>query len=137
MQGQAAHFLRYAPTKIPYAIDRYVTETTRLYKVLDTHLTTSPSGFLVGTHASIADIAALSWVIYGKYVDVDMDEFPSLKTWEGMMSQREGVKRGWNVPKMLAVKSADPKAMEEYKERNSAWILRGMEEDKKAFGKKE
>jgi hypothetical protein len=35
MAGQNHHFSRYAPTKIRYAIDRYVKETNRLYGVLD------------------------------------------------------------------------------------------------------
>ena len=33
MQGQANHFLRYAPVKIEYGINRYVNETNRLYQV--------------------------------------------------------------------------------------------------------
>jgi GSH-dependent disulfide-bond oxidoreductase len=38
MLGQNHHFANYAPEKIPYAIDRYVKETARLYRVLDTQL---------------------------------------------------------------------------------------------------
>ena len=34
MQGQANHFVRYAPTKIEYGINRYVNETKRLYGVI-------------------------------------------------------------------------------------------------------
>ena len=33
MQGQANHFVRYAPEKIEYGINRYTNETKRLYKV--------------------------------------------------------------------------------------------------------
>ena len=32
MQGQANHFVRYAPEKIEYGINRYTNETKRLYK---------------------------------------------------------------------------------------------------------
>ena len=35
MAGQNHHFSNYAPEKIPYAIDRYVNETNRLYGVLE------------------------------------------------------------------------------------------------------
>ncbi len=35
MLGQNLHFGQYASEKIPYAIDRYVNETSRLFKVLD------------------------------------------------------------------------------------------------------
>jgi glutathione S-transferase len=38
MAGQNHHFVQYAPEKLPYAIDRYVKETARLYAVLDKHL---------------------------------------------------------------------------------------------------
>ena len=38
MFGQLNHFKRYAPEKIPYAIERYEKETLRLYGVLDRQL---------------------------------------------------------------------------------------------------
>ena len=38
MAGQNHHFGLYAPEKMPYAIDRYVNETNRLYGVLDRRL---------------------------------------------------------------------------------------------------
>ncbi|EMO06565.1 glutathione S-transferase, N-terminal domain protein [Leptospira interrogans serovar Icterohaemorrhagiae str. Verdun HP] len=55
MQGQAGVFLKYAPEKIPFAINRYQNETKRLYSVLDRRL--SDSKFLGGKDLSIADIA--------------------------------------------------------------------------------
>ncbi|TLY90875.1 MAG: thiol:disulfide oxidoreductase [Gammaproteobacteria bacterium] len=39
MAGQNHHFTRYAPEPIPYAIERYVKETNRLYGVLNKRLT--------------------------------------------------------------------------------------------------
>jgi glutathione S-transferase len=135
MQGQASHFLRYAPTKIQYGIDRYTTETKRLYRVLDTQLSKSTSGFLVGDHISIADVANLSWVIYGPYVGIELDDFPHLKKWEAMMSERPGISSGFHVPKPLSIKSNDPKVLEEYQNRNVSWIFKGMEADQKAFSK--
>ncbi|MBL8492272.1 MAG: glutathione S-transferase N-terminal domain-containing protein, partial [Rhodocyclaceae bacterium] len=42
MFGQAHHFLRFAPEKLPYAIDRYRNETRRLYGVLDHQLSRHP-----------------------------------------------------------------------------------------------
>lgn len=52
----------YAPEKIQYGIDRYVNESRRLYRTLDTHLEKSSSGFLVGDRLSIADISCWGWV---------------------------------------------------------------------------
>ena len=55
MFGQASHFLMYAKEKIPYAIDRYVNETRRLLRVLNTRLEIRE--FVAGAY-SIADIAS-------------------------------------------------------------------------------
>lgn len=41
MQGQALVFKRNAPEKIPFAIERYMNETKRLYSVLDKRLSES------------------------------------------------------------------------------------------------
>lgn len=136
MQGQASHFLRYAPTKIQYGIDRYVTETKRLYNVLDVQLSKSKSGFLVGDHISIADIAALSWVIFGPYVDVPLDLFPNLQKWEAMLSARPAITRGFHIPKVLGIKSDDPDGAAKYQQRHADWVFKGMQADQQAFGQK-
>lgn len=65
MQGQANHFFRYAPEKIPYAINRYVEETKRLYSVLDGHL--AGRDYIVGAgkgRYSIVDINAWPWSVF-------------------------------------------------------------------------
>lgn len=136
MQGQASHFLRYAPTKIQYGIDRYVTETKRLYNVLDVQLSKSKSGFLVGDHISIADIAALSWVIFGPYVDVPLDFFPNVQKWEAMLSARPAITRGFHIPKVLGIKSDDPEGAAKYQQRHADWVFKGMQADQQAFGQK-
>ena len=38
VQGQANHFVRFAPEKIGYGMNRYVNETKRLFEIMDTHL---------------------------------------------------------------------------------------------------
>ncbi|EXJ82354.1 glutathione S-transferase [Capronia epimyces CBS 606.96] len=133
MQGQAHHFVRYAPEKIEYAINRYVNETRRLYGVLDKHLQTSQSGYLVGDHISIADITTIGWVIYAGWANVDIAEFPALKQWEEMMYARPGVKQGCDVPKPLKIKALlnDKDLMERKAQEGRKWIVQGMEEDKK------
>ncbi len=59
--GQNHHFAIYAPEKIPYAINRYVNETNRLYGVLDRRL--ANNAFLAGDDIQIADMAAYPWVV--------------------------------------------------------------------------
>ena len=121
------------PTKIEYAINRYTNETRRLYRVIETQLSKNKSGFLVGDHLSIADIANFSWVMYGKYTGIDMSEFTEIQKWDDMLSARPGISRGFHVPKELKMKKDgyDPVAAEEYAKKASQWILKGMEEDKK------
>ncbi|KAL7784156.1 glutathione S-transferase GstA [Trichoderma afarasin] len=133
MHGQAAHFYRYAPTKIQYGIDRYINETRRLYRVIDTELAKSKSGFLVADHISIADIAVLSWVIYAEFVSLDMSEFPFLQKWERMMSARPGINKGFHVPKplMFKIREGDPEVFAQFTNERKDWILKGMEEAKK------
>jgi len=63
--GQANHFVRYAPEDIPYGKSRYVTETKRLYQVLDSRL--KHHDWLVGDKYSIADINAYPWLQYYKW----------------------------------------------------------------------
>lgn len=100
MQGQANHFFRYAPEKIGYAIERYQTETKRLYGVLEERLreqkgnshtvaggATSTAGekkgtgdgkgpWLVGDKFTIADLACFSWINWAEWAGVDVGEFP-------------------------------------------------------------
>lgn len=132
MQGQANHFTRYAPVKIEYGINRYHTETRRLYKVLDTQLEKSSSGFLVGDKLTIADIASWGWVAHHKRTGVSLEEFPHLKTWLEKLLQRPGVEKGRNVPYRHA--DLDDVTEEEQKQRTAEaqkWIQAGMAQDAK------
>lgn len=131
MQGQAAHFARYAPTKIEYGINKYTKETRRLYQVVETQLAKSSSGVLVGDHICIADIAALSWIIYGQYTGIDMDEFPAIQKWEQVLSARPGISRGFHVPKELAIKKDgyDPVAAEKWAKERAEWMRKEIEKD--------
>jgi len=133
MQGQSNHFTRYAPEKIPYGINRYQNETRRLYGVLDKHLASSKSGFLVGDHISIADITNVSWVIYAGWAGVDIEEFPHLKKWEEMLYSRPAMKKGCDVPKPLKIKELlkNKELAEQHAKQGSQWIVSGMQQDSK------
>jgi len=133
MQGQSNHFTRYAPEKIPYGINRYQTETRRLYGVLDKHLAKSKSGFLVGDHISVADITNVSWVIYAGWAGVDIEEFVHVKKWEEMLYSRAAIRKGCDVPKPLKIKEMlkDKELMEKHAKQGSQWIVSGMKEEEK------
>lgn len=91
MAGQAQHFRVYAPKKVPYGIERYTKETTRLYGVLDKRL--RGRSFLADDY-SIADIACYPWVLSWQRQGQILDDFPRIKAWLARISTREAVQRG-------------------------------------------
>lgn len=91
MAGQAHHFRLYAPKKVPYGIERYTKETTRLYGVLDKRL--KGRDFVAGDY-SIADIAAYPWVLSWEKQGQNLDDFPRIRAWIARISAREAVQRG-------------------------------------------
>ena len=95
MFGQAHHFLRFAPEKVPYAMERYRKETARLYGVLDHQL--SRHAFLAEEY-SVADIATYPWVAQCEWQEVDLADYPSVRRWFEEISARPAVRRGMAVP---------------------------------------
>ena len=63
MQGQANHFVRYAPEQIEYGIKRYTNETKRLYGVIEKHLA-SGKDWLAADQYTIADMANYAWIAW-------------------------------------------------------------------------
>ena len=99
MFGQTHHFHRFAKEKIPYAVNRYVGETKRLYGVMDKRL--ADNAFLAGDAYSIADIATWPWVSRFEWHALDdnnLDGFPHVKRWYEEIAARPGVQRGYDVP---------------------------------------
>jgi GSH-dependent disulfide-bond oxidoreductase len=97
MFGQLNHFRIYAPEHIPYAINRYETETLRLYSVLDKQL--SEHEFICGDY-SIADMAIYPWVAIYEFQKLTLDQHPHLKRWVEAIAQRPAVQRGMAVPQV-------------------------------------
>jgi GSH-dependent disulfide-bond oxidoreductase len=98
MLGQNHHFNHYAPEDVPYAKNRYITETKRLYGVLDKQLVTHE--FVAGDY-SIADMAIFPWARLWERQSVQIDDFPHVKAWLDKVAARPAVQRG------LAVKSEE------------------------------
>ncbi|HEY5101993.1 MAG TPA: glutathione S-transferase N-terminal domain-containing protein [Steroidobacteraceae bacterium] len=99
MMGQANVFFRYAPEKIPYAIERYQREVRRLFEVLDRRL--ADHTYLAGDY-SIADIANWSWVQGHEWSGVSLDGLDHLKRWHDRIAARAAVVRGKAVPPPVA-----------------------------------
>lgn len=93
MAGQNHHFSVYAPEKIPYAIDRYVKETNRLYGVLNKRLADRP--FVAGDY-SIADMAAYPWIVPYERQGQNLDDFPHLKRWYETIKARPATGRAYS-----------------------------------------
>jgi len=96
--GQNHHFSAYASEKIPYAINRFVNETNRLYGVLNKRL--ADREFIAGDY-SIADMMCWPWIVPHERQGQKIGDFPHLKRWFETMKARPGVVRGYEVGKEL------------------------------------
>jgi GST-like protein len=95
MFGQVHHFLRAAKEPVPYAIERYTTETRRLYGVLDEQL--NKHEYLADEY-SIADIATYPWIARHEWHKTRLEDFPAVKRWYDAISARAAVQSGMKVP---------------------------------------
>ncbi|AVZ80512.1 glutathione S-transferase [Zoogloeaceae bacteirum Par-f-2] len=96
MLGQAHHFRRFAPERIPYAIERYTREAERLYGVLDKRL--ADHEWLAGGHQySIADIATYPWLARHAWQGIELAAFPNVRRWFDTIAARPAVQRGMEI----------------------------------------
>ena len=109
MAGQNHHFGQYAPEKIPYAIDRYVKETNRLYGVLNKQL--AGRDYIAGAY-SIADMACYPWIVPYAKQQQNLDDFPHLKRWFNNIAARPAVIRAYEKSQEV---SSQPTVTEESK----------------------
>jgi len=109
MMGQAGVFFRYAPEKIPFAIDRYQREVRRLLEVMNGRL--AGRDYLAGEY-SIADIAHYPWASGHDFVGVDIDGLGHLAGWLARMAERPAVQRGMAIPKAVDFAAIDKEEIE-------------------------
>lgn len=88
--GQNHHSVQYAPEKLPYAINRYVSETDRLYGVLNKW--SADWEFVAGEYA-IAGMASYPWIVLHRRQQPDLGDFPHLKHWFETIRARPAVER--------------------------------------------
>ncbi len=98
MLGQNHHFAHYAPEKLPYAIERYVKETQRLYGVLERRL--EGRDFIAGDY-SVADMAAYPWCLLWQRQGIVLEEFPNIARWLARIEARPAVQRAYAIGKDL------------------------------------
>lgn len=98
MAGQNHHFTQYAPQPIPYAVERYVKETARLYAVLNKHL--AGREFIAGDY-SIADMACYPWIVPHQRQRQNLDDFPELKRWFAAIRERPATLRAYALAQQI------------------------------------
>jgi GST-like protein len=98
MAGQNYHFSVAAPEKLPYAINRYVGETERLYAVLDAQLKNRE--FVAGDY-SIADMAIYPWAVIWKFLSVNIADFSNVARWLETIAARPATVRAYATGKAV------------------------------------
>jgi GST-like protein len=98
MLGQNHHFRNYSTEKIPYAIDRYVKETERLYGILDESL--ADRQFVAGDY-SIADMACYPWIVLHDRQGQDLNDFSQVKRWFETIQRRDAVQRAYAIARTI------------------------------------
>ncbi|AVF33685.1 GSH-dependent disulfide bond oxidoreductase [Rahnella sikkimica] len=93
MLGQNHHFTHYAPQPVPYAIERFLQETRRLYGVLNRQL--EKNAYIAGDHYSIADIATYPWVVAHERQRVDLAEYPAVRNWFERVKARPATQKAY------------------------------------------
>ncbi len=98
MAGQNHHFTQYAPEVVPYAIDRYVKETGRLYAVLNKQLANRD---YIAREYSIADMACYPWILPYEKQQQKLEDFPNIKRWLERMQARPAVQRAYALAEKI------------------------------------
>ncbi len=96
MLGQTHHFAQFNSGKAPYAEDRFLKETRRIYGVLNKRL--GETQYLAGDDYTIADIATWPWISRYDWHRIDWQDYPDLQRWYVGIAGRPAVQRGYDVP---------------------------------------
>jgi len=100
MLGQLHHFVKYNKGKSEYGEQRYSTEASRLYGVLNRRLEGRDyiAGHGVGVY-SIADMACWPWVSRFEWQEINLNDFPNVRDWYLRIAYRPATQAGYSVPK--------------------------------------
>lgn len=94
MLGQNHHFNKFAPEHIPYAADRYINESKRLYGVLDHQLI--GQSYVAGEY-SIADMAIFPWLLKYDWQSIHIDDYPNVKAYLARLQQRPAIQKALSI----------------------------------------
>jgi GST-like protein len=96
MLGQTHHFHKFNPSVAPYAEDRFLNESKRLYGVLDKRL--GETAYVGGDALSIADFTIWPWAARAEWQSVTFDDLPNVGRWYRELAARPGFQAGYEVP---------------------------------------
>ena len=96
--GQAHHFLHFNPGKSDYAEERFRSEVARLYGVLDRRL--EGLDYICNDY-SIVDMACWPWVSRYEWQQVNLADYPNVRSWYHRLLTRDAVQKGYQVPKHM------------------------------------
>ncbi|MDA7586816.1 glutathione S-transferase N-terminal domain-containing protein [Alphaproteobacteria bacterium] len=96
--GQAHHFLHFNPGKSDYAEARFRSEVARLYGVLDRRL--EGRDYICDDY-SIADMACWPWVSRYEWQQVNLADYPNVRSWYQRLLARDAVQKGYHIPKNM------------------------------------
>src|SRR6056300_805735 len=96
--GQAHHFLHFNPGKSDYAEARFRSEVARLYGVLDRRL--EGRDYICDDY-SIADMACWPWVSRYEWQQVNLADYPNIRSWYQRLLARDAVQKGYHIPKHM------------------------------------
>ena len=95
MLGQHHQFHHYNPGKSKFGEDRYFKISKKIYEELDERL--SYSNYLASNKYTIADIATFPWIARHEWHDIGLKNFKNLTRWYQEISNRDAVKRGFDL----------------------------------------
>ncbi|NKB51765.1 MAG: glutathione S-transferase [Rhizobiaceae bacterium] len=98
MLGQTHHYVHFNPGNAPYAEERFLTETKRLYSVLDKRL--EGREYILDEY-SIVDMACWPWISRYEWQTIDLADYPNVHRWFQQIAQRSAVQAGYHVPKKV------------------------------------
>lgn len=85
--------------KNPQFIAQYAKASQLKYEVLETRLAKNGTGFFVGDHLSIVDIAVMSWAMVSPALNIPLEEkFPLLNAWLHKMADEPTIAKAWSIP---------------------------------------
>ena len=94
MLGQNHHFNKFALERIPYAVERYLNETKRLYAVLNKQLIGQK--FVVGDY-SIADMAILPWALRHDWQGIQLQDYPHVQDYIERLMVRPAIQKALTI----------------------------------------